>query len=158
MTGRGETPDADWEALEYYRKLRQQQVEDEQNRRVIHQKTETPGGRVSIVRTGRFSPELLGLFLKQFAKKNDISKPEIREKIDAIWYNLVGSELAKQTRPVRIRNGILTVEVFSPTIRQELENFYAVELLQQMQDRVDAPTVLREIRFQLAPDPDANKG
>jgi hypothetical protein len=70
----------------------------------------------------------------------------------AAWYEVSGEEIAENTRVASYRAGRLTVDVFSPALRQELASFHREALLEDLRDRLPG-AALRDIRFQLAPRP-----
>ena len=64
------------------------------------------------------------------------------------WERIVGSALASSTRPLRVQNGILWVQVENATLRQHL-TYVVPEMLRKI--RIAAPgTTIESIRFTMS--------
>jgi predicted nucleic acid-binding Zn ribbon protein len=62
------------------------------------------------------------------------------------WPEIVGEEIASSTRPVRLAGGVLTVEVASAPLLQELSTYRRREILEALRTRPEFRTI-RDIRF-----------
>ena len=62
------------------------------------------------------------------------------------WPEIVGEEIASATRPVRLASGVLTVEVASAPLLQELSTYRRLEILEAMRALPEFRTI-RDIRF-----------
>lgn len=68
------------------------------------------------------------------------------------WGEIVGPQIAAQTRPVQLQNGVLTVSVSHPIWLSELERFHKETILRRIKEQCPASRVTR-LRFQIAHDP-----
>ncbi len=80
-----------------------------------------------------------------------VSKLGLRERINeadilAAWREVVGDFLAQHSRPARLVNGVLHVEVMQSSVRYELDRTWRPVILQKLQDRFGKNAV-REIRL-----------
>jgi predicted nucleic acid-binding Zn ribbon protein len=117
--------------------------------RIRTQWVEKGDKRVPIKRTACFDAHSLADELKKYVKKSGLKQAEKHQNIREFWYTVVGPEIGDVTTPVRFQNGVLTVKVYSPALRQELENFYKEELLSDLRKALGEKP-LRDIRFELA--------
>ena len=89
-----------------------------------------------------FIPDVLkGMKLGAHAQVADIA---------AAWPDIVGPQLAPNTRPAHLENKILTVHVTHPAWLMELHGAPAQEILARLQDRF-GKTTLRNIRWAIDP-------
>ncbi len=72
-----------------------------------------------------------------------------RDILDA-WHQAVGPEVGAHSRVRGLRAGTLHVDVSSPALRTELEQFYADAVLEAIRATEPGRTV-RRVRFHLAP-------
>ena len=63
-------------------------------------------------------PETLKNCLKQF--KNSWSELDILLSLSTQWINIVGADLAKECKPLKIENNVLTIVANNPQWRQAL--------------------------------------
>lgn len=80
-----------------------------------------------------------------------VAKLGLRERIDeadilAAWRETVGDFLAEHSRPSRLVNGVLHVEVMQPSVRYELSRTWKPILLQKLQERFGKSAV-KDIRL-----------
>jgi len=64
------------------------------------------------------------------------------------WNGVVGPEFADQTRVVGLRNNSLVVDVASPTVKAELEQFHNERILAALRTLENAQSIQR-IRYRL---------
>ena len=70
-------------------------------------------------------------------------KIHLRHIIDR-WDKIIGAEFARSTRPRNLYEGVLTIEVFNPTVRYKL-NLVKRVVQQQIMDNADVE--IKEVRF-----------
>ena len=91
----------------------------------------------------------LGAALKGFLKESGVGWMLSHRDIVDAWLTAVGPDNAEKTRIAGWRNGTLTVDVFSPTLKSELEGFYREATLASIKEA--APQIIiRAIKFRLA--------
>jgi predicted nucleic acid-binding Zn ribbon protein len=95
---------------------------------------------------GKHEAEGLSSILSRCIKRNRIKERIEGGSIFAAWPELVGENLATSTRPVRLAGGILTVEVASAPLLQELSTFRRSEILDAVRAR-DEFAGVRDLRF-----------
>lgn len=85
--------------------------------------------------------------LSRWLKANRLSPGRLdREHLAHRWKELVGVPVSDQTRVVDLNRGILTVEVNSAALLQELATYYQREILETLRE-VDEFRGVQEIRF-----------
>jgi len=82
------------------------------------------------------------------------------ERLSEAWRDAVGREQAAQTRLVAFKRGVLTVEVGSAALAQELGVYYRQALVEGLRERSGLP--VRDLRCKvtgvvLSPSPDERK-
>lgn len=92
------------------------------------------------------SPESIEDILKRWLKSNRIPDRLDRTAIYEKWKEVVGEAIACQTRVIDLNAGILTLEVNSPALLQELSTYYREDLLASLKEVEEFGSV-REIRF-----------
>ncbi|HEY8904230.1 MAG TPA: DUF721 domain-containing protein [Chthoniobacterales bacterium] len=80
-----------------------------------------------------------------------IGRLGLRERIDendilAAWREIVGDFIAQHSRPSRLVNGVLHVEVMQSSVRYELDRTWRPEILRKLQARFGKNAV-KEIRL-----------
>jgi predicted nucleic acid-binding Zn ribbon protein len=70
------------------------------------------------------------------------------EEVLKAWHETVGEFFAKHSSPLRLKDGILYVNVLQPTVHFELERVWKREILGKLKTRFGG-RVVREIRFRL---------
>ena len=75
-------------------------------------------------------------------------------RIAAAWPDLVGPQLAANTRPAHIENKILAVFVSHPAWLFELRGAPSAEILSRLQAKY-GKTAIQNVRFAVDPDPPA---
>ena len=64
------------------------------------------------------------------------------------WRETVGDFIAEHSRPARLKEGVLHVQVLQPAIHFELERVWKGQNVQKLRDRFGA-RVVREVRFRV---------
>ncbi|MDR0361145.1 MAG: DUF721 domain-containing protein [Planctomycetota bacterium] len=77
--------------------------------------------------------------------KNRIADIQI---IRTLWKDSVGAEVAGESKVVSFSRGILTIDVFSSALIQELRQFHYESVVKDLRDNWQAATPLLRIKFQ----------
>ena len=93
-------------------------------------------------------PERVGDILARFLKEAKSRESRVPADLDAIWREAAGEVAARHSRVASFRRGVLTVEVFSAALHQELEVYRREDLLKALQARF--PGGIDRISFRLA--------
>ena len=87
--------------------------------------------------------------IASFMETSGLSRQTLHDQLARAGFEVVGPETARHTRLSRsIRQGVLRVEVDSPTLLAELSAFRKGEILQGLQEKVKRKHI-GEIRFKL---------
>ncbi|MCB9898061.1 MAG: DUF721 domain-containing protein [Planctomycetes bacterium] len=89
------------------------------------------------------APRRLGDILSSVLQKRAWARPMMAAGLQEAWERAAGTRLAGRTRVAQFRDGILTIEVASSTLRYELEAFSGAGLLARLQQDPAAPRVTR---------------
>lgn len=92
----------------------------------------------------RRSPRPLGAALTETMRQAAPATP--LAAIQAAWTDAVGARIAAEARPVREKEGVLTVACSSATWAEELD-LLGSELLQRLRERLDEGVAPRSLRF-----------
>jgi predicted nucleic acid-binding Zn ribbon protein len=65
-----------------------------------------------------------------------------------LWSNIVGSDIARHSQPVSLRNGMLVVAVDHPVWLEDLTRYSKADILKKVQECV-GKTAVRDIRFRI---------
>ena len=76
--------------------------------------------------------ESVGAILARVMKDVRPARRKRRDKIADAWARIAGPEIALETRPATLRQGVLTVEVKSSSLLHELRSFRRDELLERL--------------------------
>ncbi len=101
-----------------------------------------------VVSRRKTDPELVKKFIPFKLPKNIVSVSQDFDKIQEVWKRVVGAEIAEDTRFYAFKNGILTIEVFSSILLQELRQFHYDALLSDLRSvwPIDIPLVSIKFR------------
>ncbi|MCC8164768.1 MAG: DUF721 domain-containing protein [Planctomycetes bacterium] len=72
------------------------------------------------------------------------------ESIREVWGEVVGLEIARDTALYSFKNGIVTIDVHSPTLFQELRAFYAEDIKKDLRDKWPLSVPLVDVKYRLA--------
>ena len=86
--------------------------------------------------------------LVQLAPKLGLEGRLREEEIIAAWAEIVGDFFAKHSRPVRLHQGALVVNVLQPTVLYELDRQWKSVILAKLKKRFGGK-VIRELRFRV---------
>ncbi len=93
----------------------------------------------------RSNSQLLGDVLQEFLRESGLEKPLLERKVVEQWPVVMGDLIARFTRKVELKNGVLMVYLTSSALRQEL--FLArFELVKKMNDAVGAE-IVKDVRL-----------
>jgi predicted nucleic acid-binding Zn ribbon protein len=70
------------------------------------------------------------------------------EEIIAAWAEIVGDFFARHSRPVRLHQGVLVVNVLQPTVLYELDRQWKSVILAKLKTRFGGK-LLKELRFRV---------
>jgi predicted nucleic acid-binding Zn ribbon protein len=86
--------------------------------------------------------------LAQLAPKLGLEARLREEEIIAAWVEIVGDFFAKHSRPVRLYQGMLVVNVLQPTVLYELDRQWKSVVLAKLKTRFGGK-IIKDIRFRL---------
>jgi hypothetical protein len=88
----------------------------------------------------------IGEILKAFLGKLNLSERLGENTILEAWKEMVGGFFASHSTPVRLKSGVLYVQVHQSSVRYELDRVWKPRILTRLQQRFGKMTV-RELRF-----------
>jgi predicted nucleic acid-binding Zn ribbon protein len=86
--------------------------------------------------------------LAQLAPKLGLEARLREEEIIAAWVEIVGDFFGKHSRPARLHQGVLVVNVLQPTVLYELDRQWKSLVLAKLKTRFGGKTI-KELRFRL---------
>jgi predicted nucleic acid-binding Zn ribbon protein len=86
--------------------------------------------------------------LAQLAPKLGLEARLREEEIIAAWVEIVGDFFGKHSRPVRLHQGVLVVNVLQPTVLYELDRQWKSLVLARLKTRFGGKTI-KDLRFRL---------
>jgi predicted nucleic acid-binding Zn ribbon protein len=86
--------------------------------------------------------------LVQLAPKLGLEARLREEEIISAWAEIVGEFFARHSRPVKLHQGLLVVNVLQPTILYELDRQWKSLILTKLKKRFDGKSI-RELRFRV---------
>jgi predicted nucleic acid-binding Zn ribbon protein len=86
--------------------------------------------------------------LTQLAPKLGLEARLREEEIIGAWAEIVGDFFARHSRPVRLHQGALVVNVLQPTVLYELERQWKSLILTKLKKRFGGK-LIRELRFRI---------
>ena len=86
--------------------------------------------------------------LVQLAPKLGLEGRLREEEITLAWAEIVGDFFAKHSRPVRLHQGVLLVNVLQPTVLYELDRQWKSLILTKLKKRFGGK-LIRELRFRV---------
>ncbi len=107
-------------------------------------------GRQSTSRTHRNKDmERIGGPLKDLLNRLRLNEPMAGWQAVDLWSKVVGERVASRSRAVAFRDGLLIVEVESPTWMSEL-TYHKRRIIRDLNAKLGGKVVVREIRLQPA--------
>ena len=86
--------------------------------------------------------------LERLAPKLGFESRLREEEISAAWTEIVGDFFARHSRPTKLHQGMLIVNVLQPTVMYELNRQWKSLILSKLKERFGGK-MIREIRFRL---------
>ncbi len=87
----------------------------------------------------------LKIAIDSMLRKFGIDNAVAQNKALNMWDEIVGDNVARNTKPDRVEHGVIIVKVSSPTWRQELY-FQKNEIIEKINNTI-GKRVIRDIRF-----------
>ncbi len=94
----------------------------------------------------RKGPESLSEILGRLFTARGWGRRQERLQLERIWTELVGPELAAETRLGALRHGVLEIEVRGAVLLQEFSHFHKRRLLTGLRERLPRQTIT-DLRF-----------
>ncbi len=94
----------------------------------------------------RKGPEALREILSRLFVSRGWGRKQGRMRLEQAWAETVDPKHAKLTRVVRLRRGVLEVEVANSAVLQELASFHKRKLLERLRQSLPEKTVT-DLRF-----------
>ena len=89
--------------------------------------------------------EKLNTTINAFLDKHGLKKGVNQNTAIVLWNEVVGEKISKNTEPISVEHGTLTVSVSSSTWRQELV-FKQQDIINQLNKKLGKNTI-KEVRF-----------
>jgi predicted nucleic acid-binding Zn ribbon protein len=96
-------------------------------------------------------PQRLSQALSDLISMRGYARVRGDAQLQAAWAGVVGAAIARQTRALSVKRGVLQVSVSSAPLLSELAGFYRVTFLEQFREQ-HASFRIRDIRFRLDSD------
>lgn len=93
----------------------------------------------------RQSAQPIGSILVQFMRENGLEKPLLEKRVVEQWPVLMGETVARLTRSVEIKDGVLFVRLSSAALRAHLFEI-RFDLVKKLNDAV-GNDVIRDVRL-----------
>ena len=87
----------------------------------------------------------IGGALKKLIKTAGLEKGIAQQKALEIWPEIVGKTVSKNTEPISIEHGILSIKTTTPVWRQELQ-FQKKQIIEKLNKKLNK-TLIKDIRF-----------
>jgi predicted nucleic acid-binding Zn ribbon protein len=94
---------------------------------------------------------VVGELIGRVAEQAGIGRSPQLQRLEEAWREAVGRATASQTRIQGLRAGVLTIEVTSSALAQELMVYYRRDLLARLREQAGAALV--ELRFRVTGQP-----
>jgi predicted nucleic acid-binding Zn ribbon protein len=91
-------------------------------------------------------PELLGEILSRLFTARGWGRRQGRLRLEQVWTEVAGEDIARHTRVGGVRRGILEVEVANAVLLQELAHYHKRRLLKDLRGRLPEITIT-DLRF-----------
>ncbi len=104
----------------------------------------------------RRAPTSVSELIGKVVKANGLGKKNPLEPLQAAWRDALGRVTTQATRLSAFRSGVLTVEVDSAALAQELGVYYKKDLLKRLCEQ--SGVRVKDLRFKVVgrPNPDVN--
>ena len=87
----------------------------------------------------------IGGALKKLIKTAGLEKGIAQQKALEIWPETVGKTVSKNTEPISIEHGILSIKTTTPVWRQELQ-FHKKQIIEKLNKKLNKK-LIKDIRF-----------
>lgn len=87
-----------------------------------------------------------GQIVNKVLKRAGLGERLAEDDVAREWAGIVGEFLARHSRPVSLRGGVLRVAVLQASVRYDLERNWKRDITGKLAGRF-GPTVIREVRF-----------
>lgn len=124
---------------------RRGEIEKAEKRFVVRTYEDDSGNKT--VARRKSDPVVLRKLVKDVAKDMRPRPADELEMIRATWASVAGTEIAVESAVYSFRGGILTVEVYSGILLQELRQFHAEALVKDLRDVWPASVPLVQLKF-----------
>ena len=93
----------------------------------------------------RKEPQSLDVILTQWIRENDLEKPLLEHRVVEQWAEILGKTIARYSRDIEIKEGMLRVRITNAALRQELFE-QRFRLIQKLNNAVGGE-VVKDIRL-----------
>ncbi len=93
----------------------------------------------------RSNTQLFGTVLQEYLREVGWEKPLLEKKVVDMWPTLMGELVARFTKKVELKNGVLMVYLTSAPLRQELF-LVRFELVKKLNDAVGSE-IVKDVRL-----------
>jgi hypothetical protein len=98
--------------------------------------------------TGASGPQQLSDLLSQVVAQRGLASVRGNEELNLTWMHVAGDKLARQTKVLSVKRGVLHVAVGNAPLLAELATFHKRSLLEALQAN-EATHRIRDLKFQL---------
>lgn len=95
------------------------------------------------MKTSSFQP--IGEVLVDYLRQNNLEQPLLERRLVAMWEEIMGPAVARLTRDVEIKDGVLKVKISSAALRTQLFEC-RFELIRKLNQTVGSE-VIRDVRL-----------
>lgn len=95
------------------------------------------------MKTSSFQP--IGEVLVDYLRQNNLEQPLLERRLVAMWDEIMGPAVARLTRDVEIKDGVLKVKISSAALRTQLFEC-RFELIRKLNKTVGSE-VIRDVRL-----------
>lgn len=141
-----EEANPEWKELfERIARLRKEK-DNPRTKRLIFSKVDKEGDSRIVVRQ-QSEPRAIKTFLKQDAKKAGRNLPFDLECIQTAWKHAVGPDIGANSSLYSFKNGILTMDIHSSALLQEIRQFHQEAIFKDLFDIWPGPMPLIKIIY-----------
>ena len=87
----------------------------------------------------------IGGALKKLIKTAGLEKGIAQQKALEVWSEIVGETVSKNTEPISIEHGVLSIKTATPVWRQELQ-FQKKQIIEKLNKKLNKK-LIKDIRF-----------
>ena len=93
----------------------------------------------------RKEPQSLDVILAQWIRENDLEKPLLEHRVVEQWEQILGKMIARYSRDIEVKDGLLRVRITNAALRQELFE-QRFRLIKKLNDAVGGEAI-KDIRL-----------